>query len=154
MLCYQSKVVQFKVGGDLLLQNVWFSNPVSFRVKIILCQNLHLSLIFRSVVAFKISDFTIFPPLLSRDSIGAGRREMLPNVGKILFPSEKSKNAILFILKGGRQPPWPSWQGALSGWGPRTSWKCSWWKPSPCKADRCRYSRERLKVGKYNFNES
>ena len=60
----------------------------------------------------------------------------------------------VFILEGGRPPPWPSWWGALSGWVPRTAWKCSWWKPSPCTADPCRYLTGRLKMGKWNSCES
>ena len=32
----------------------------------------------------------------------------------------------------------------LSEWGPRTSWRCSWWTPSPCKAARCRCWLEQL----------
>ena len=37
--------------------------------------------------------------------------------------------------------------GSLSGWDPRISWMCSWWRPSPCKAGRCRCWKAPLKWG-------
>ena len=41
--------------------------------------------------------------------------------------------------------PHPSHLEVLVGWVPRTSWRCSWWRPSPCKVDRCQCLKERLK---------
>ena len=136
-------------GGLLSFQNVWF-----FKSRLFSCENHFMwkfaseqNFLFSRVQNFRLHSATIFPPLLLRDSIKAGRKGNFAQKNVHKLPSE-SKNADFFIL-GGRQPPWPSWQGDLSGWAPQTAWKCSWWKPSPCKAGRCHYLRERLKVEKW-----
>ena len=49
-----------------------------------------------------------------------------------------------FILAGQHPLHWE----VLSAWAPRTFWRCSWWRPSPCRAGLCRCWKEQLKKEK------
>ena len=124
-----------------------FQIPSLFAWKSFFCQNLHLGWIFGSA-SFKISDFTPalhLPAGYGIQSALGGRK--LCQIWQNFFSHRSQKKCTLFIWEG-RRPPWPSWQEAPSGWGPRNAWKCSLWKPSPCTAGQCRYLREQLKYEK------
>ena len=154
MLSYQSKVVQFKVGDLLKMYDFQILSPLLLLWKSFFVKCSSRPKLFSSV-ALKISDFT--PPLYF-PNFGGGFN-LAKRMETLQILSEKNwrqspKMPSVFILEGGRPPPWPSWWGALSGWVPRTAWKCSWWKPSPCTADPCRYLTGRLKMGKWNSSES
>ena len=151
MLSYQSKVgwlVTFSASKCMISNSVFFPWK-SFYVKF----SSQPKLFLQSRSKFQTSLRHYISPLLLRDSIlqGCEKGNFANFAQKICRQSPKMPS--VFILEG-RQPPWPSWQGALSEWDPRTAWKCSWWKPSPCTADQCHYLMERLKVGKWNLNES
>ena len=155
MLGYQSKCSKL-CNSKWATLSKWFSDPVSFCMKIIFLSKFAPRLDFWISLFqnFRLYSATIFPQFWwGIQSCEEKRMETLQILSEKNW-RQSPKMPSVFILEGGRPPPWPSWWGALSGWVPRTAWKCSWWKPSPCTADPCRYLTGRLKMGKWNSSES
>ena len=137
------KVVQFKVGDPL---------QMIFRSRLFLHEN-HFFVKICTSAGFLDQPLSKFQTLLRHYIcplvMGFNRRWEEGNFAKFgkISSAIGVKKCTLFIWEG-RRPPWPSWQEAPSGWGPRNAWKCSLWKPSPCTAGQCRYLREQLKYEK------
>ena len=99
MLGYQSKCSKL-CNSKWATLSKWFSDPVSFCMKIIFLSKFAPRLDFWISLFqnFRLYSGTTFARWLW-DSIGAGRKETLPNLAKFLQPSE-SKNAHFSFGRG------------------------------------------------------